>query len=376
MLSVLVTDFLQFIVMSAGLLIVTVLVFVNVGWTTMIEAVREHHGEGGINPFVHPDMGWPYLIFNTLLNLAATLTWQTTIQRVLAAKDTATGCKVYTRTAFFFVCRFMIPAMWGIAALATLTPEQYAGNSLHAMPVFLSTFLPVGIMGILVAAMLAADMSTDSSYMITWGGIIYNDILAPFRKRIHSEQQGILWNRCIIALIGVFLMFWGLWYQLEGDLWTYLGVTGTIYLSSMAALLIACCYWKRANDWGAFGAIIVGAAVPLGFLVLEIVPQTRDLAKQIGPYYSGIAAYVCAGMAMVIGSLLKPMGVKGLVWLGGVLVVAIAGIIGVCALGLQGFWLGVAAACVVWYSTVTVIVAVRGAEDIKGMLRRLGGSKE
>jgi len=51
------------------------------------------------------------------------LTWQTSVQRVLAAKDSATGRRIYTRTSFFFACRFLIPALWGIAALAVLTPE-------------------------------------------------------------------------------------------------------------------------------------------------------------------------------------------------------------------------------------------------------------
>jgi solute:Na+ symporter, SSS family len=37
--------------------------------------------------------------------------------------------------------------------------------------------------GLVIAAMLAADMSTDSSYMLTWGSVIYNDILAPFRRK-------------------------------------------------------------------------------------------------------------------------------------------------------------------------------------------------
>ncbi|MBM3892492.1 MAG: sodium:solute symporter family protein, partial [Verrucomicrobia bacterium] len=105
---------------------------------------------------------------------------------------------------------------------------------------------------------------------------------------------------------GVFLLFYGLWYPLKGDLWTYLGVTGTIYLASMSTLLIACCYWKRANNWGAAAAIIVGAVIPAGFLVMEQLPATKDLAKQIGPYYSGIAAYLLTGVAMVAGSLLKP----------------------------------------------------------------------
>ena len=306
MLSVLVTDFLQFIVMSIGLILVTILIFWNVGWERMTEAVTAHYGAGGFNPFVHAKMGWQYVLFNVFLNLAAVLTWQTTIARLLAAKDTRTGLRVYKGTSFFFVCRFLIPGIWGIAALATLPAAVVGENTLNAMPMFLSGVLPVGVMGIVVAAMLAADMSTDSSYMITWASVIYNDILAPFRKSTWSEKRGLRWNRTIVASIGVFLLFYGLWYPLKGDLWTYLGVTGTIYLSSMSVLLIACVYWKRANSWGAAAAIVFGAAIPVAFLILQQVPVTKPLADAIGPYYSGIATYVMAGLAMVVGSLLRP----------------------------------------------------------------------
>lgn len=303
MLSVLVTDFLQFVVMSAGLIAVTVLILMNVGWEKLVSTVETHYGAGGFNPFVNPTMGWEYVVFNAFLNTAAVLTWQTTIARVLAAKDTETGRKVYTRTSFFFVCRFLIPGIWGIAALATLGK---VGDTLGAMPSYLSVAVPAGLMGILIAAMLAADMSTDSSYMLTWGSVIYNDILAPFRKTQWSEKKGLLWNRMIIALIGVFLLLYGLWYPLKGDLWTYLGVTGTIYLASISTLLIACCYWSRANSWGAAASIIVSAAIPVTYLVMEQLPSTAALAKSIGPYYSGIATYLLSGLAMVVGSLLKP----------------------------------------------------------------------
>jgi solute:Na+ symporter, SSS family len=303
MLSVLVTDFLQFVVMSAGLIVVTGLILVNVGWEKLVSTVETHYGAGGFNPLLNSTMGWEYVLFNAFLNTAAVLTWQTTIARVLAAKDTQTGRKIYTGTSFFFVCRFLIPGIWGIAALATLGPVS---DTLEAMPRYLSFAVPAGLMGLLIAAMLAADMSTDSSYMLTWGSVIYNDILAPFRKTRWTEQKGLLWNRAIIALIGVFLLIYGLWYPLKGDLWTYLGVTGTIYLASISVLLIASCYWRRANSWGAAASIAVSALIPVTYLVLEQIPATAQLAKEIGPYYSGIAAYIFSGLAMIIGSLLKP----------------------------------------------------------------------
>ncbi|MBM3890231.1 MAG: sodium:solute symporter family protein, partial [Verrucomicrobia bacterium] len=280
MLSVLVTDFLQFIVMSLGLIAVTVLILTTIGWDRLATTVTERCSAGGYNPFLNPGMGWQYVLFNALECLAGALTWQTMISRLLAAKDAKTGRQIYTRTSFFFVCRFLLPGIWGIAALAMLAPSAFDGMPaafrgesapLYAMPIFLSGFVPVGLMGLLLAAMVAADMASTSSYMITWGSVIYNDILAPFRKTRWPEKRGLLWNRAIIALIGVFLLFYGLWYPLKGDVYAYLLVTGTIYMASITTLLVACCYWRRANNWGAAAAIIVGALIPIACLVIEQV---------------------------------------------------------------------------------------------------------
>jgi solute:Na+ symporter, SSS family len=325
MLSVLVTDFLQFVVMSAGLIVVTILILAKVGWPQLVGTVESHYGAGGFNPFVNPKMGWEFVVFNALQNTAAVLTWQTTIARVLSARDTETGRKIYTRTSFFFVCRFLIPGLWGIAALATLgvaasllnatlssfaiLPPLLDVNTLQQMPRYLGTVVPAGLMGLLIAAMLAADMSTDSSYMLTWGSIIYNDILAPFRRTRWSERKGLLVNRFIIALIGVFLLLYGLWYPMKGGLWEYLLLTGTIYLASISVLLIACCYWPRANSWGAAASIVVSAVIPIAYLVLQQNKSTSDwVINTIGPNYSGIAAFVLSAVAMVVGSLLKPTG--------------------------------------------------------------------
>jgi SSS family solute:Na+ symporter len=340
MLSVLVTDFMQFVIMSIGLLVITAMILHNVTWTTLVNTVQEHYGAGGFNPWAKADMGWPFIFANFITNTAAALTWQTQIARVLSAKDASTGRRVYVGTSFFFVCRFLIPGIWGIAALAALTPAAFhvlppslmENKELYAMPIYLSQIVPIGLMGVLVAAMLAADMSTDSSYMLTWGSVIYNDILAPFRKTMWSEKKGLLWNRFIIALIGIFLLVYGLWYKIEGNLWQYLQTTGTIYLSSMSILLIACCYWKRANNWGAYAAIVVGAVVPIVFLVLEkqwrvpVMDAVTHLQK-IGPDgkpmdisymasklganasdYTNIFAYCCTATVMIVGSLLKPGG--------------------------------------------------------------------
>jgi SSS family solute:Na+ symporter len=214
-----------------------------------------------------------------------------------------------------------LPGIWGIAALAWLAPEALSGlphifqeesASLYAMPLLLGQFVPVGLMGLLLAAMLAAEMSCTSSYMITWSSVIYNDVLAPLRKTPWSEKRGLLWNRAIVSLIGVFLLFYGLWYPLKGDVYAYLLVTGTIYLASISTMLIACCYWRRANSWGAAGAIIVGALIPIGCLVIEQMWPMSDHELQSWRCYSGIAAFLGTGAAMIVGSLLKPTHARAL----------------------------------------------------------------
>ncbi|MEW5976812.1 MAG: sodium:solute symporter family protein [Acidobacteriota bacterium] len=294
LLSVLVTDYLQFIVMGIGLVVVSVLVWANAGWENIVSAVQSKLGAGAFNPLVSPQMGVTYVFWQALNQLAVVLTWQTVIQRVLASRNSRTARQVYTRTSFYFVGRFLIPAFWGMAALTMLSASNTPANSLHAMPNYLSTLLPTGLLGLVVAAMLAAEMSTDSAYMLTWGSILYNDIVSPLRKTPFSEKSGLLLNRLIVVAIGAFLMLYGLWYQLPGRVWDYLSITANIYLSSISVLLVACCYWKRANTTGAVAAIIGGAVSPIVFLLTGLAAHV-DVA--------GLMSFGLAAAGMIIGSL-------------------------------------------------------------------------
>lgn len=305
MISVLVTDFLQFILMSAGMIIVTIYIVYTIGWGNILNAVQDTYGAAGFNPFINKNLGWQYVAYTFLTVSATVLTWQTMISRVLACKDSTVAKKMYTKTSFFYIVRSLIPVSWGLAALTIWKPDMLGGAPITAMPKFLSAALPTGLIGIVVAAMLAADMSTDSSYLLGWASVIYNDILAVLHKGTWSEKKAVLINKVLVAAIGLFLLFYGLWYPLKSDLWVYMTLTASIYSVSVSTLLIAACYWKRANTWGAYAAIVVGSATPLLFLVMQQVPATAELAKSIGPYYSGIAAFVFAWIAMIIGSNLK-----------------------------------------------------------------------
>jgi SSS family solute:Na+ symporter len=206
------------------------------------------------NPFHSSSFGWGYILWQMMFQIAVVTTWQTTISRVLATKDEKTAKRMYTHTAFYFVGRFGLPGLWGAAAFVYFA--NHGGlpqglDSLTAMPAYLNLVLPVGLIGLMIAAMLAAEMSTDSGYMLTWATVIYNDLIMPLVRRPFSQRSNLLITRGLVLGIGIFLLFFGLWYKLPGNAWDFLAVTGTIYLASVFTLLVAGLYWKRANTTGA-----------------------------------------------------------------------------------------------------------------------------
>lgn len=318
MLSVLVTDYLQFLVMGLGIVVVSVLVILQWGWNGLLAELwacwdGSRAGVGQTlkaHPFnpLHPtSWGWAFVVWQTLFQLAAVTTWQPNISRVLAAKDAATARQVYMRAAFYFVGRWVLPVLWGVGALVFFSRNGGAPvDSINAMPAYLSQLLPIGVIGIVIAAMLAAEMSTDSGYLLTWATVIYNDLVMPCVKRPLSQRQQLFLTRALVLAIGVFLMFWGLWYELPGDAWSYLAVTGNIYLASVFTLLVAGLYWRRARSAGAYAALVLGAVGPILFLVLNLLVAKGQLpaSLKISAELAGASSFALAFAGMILGSLL------------------------------------------------------------------------
>jgi SSS family solute:Na+ symporter len=319
MLSVLVTDYLQFLVMGLGIVITSVLVVYNVGWWELVEGLWQAHTSGAtlvstvkpepftmgdpFNPLAAGQIGWPWVLWQAIFAVAVVTTWQTTVARVLASKDDRTARKVYRRTAFYFVGRFALPGLWGAAAFyyfwskGGLPPGV---DDFTAMPAYLATILPVGVIGIMIAAMLAAEMSTDSGYLLTWATVIYNDIVMPLLRRPLSPTARLLVVRSLVVAIGIFLVFYGLWYKVPGRAWDYLAVTGNIYLASVFMLLVGALYWRIANSWGAIASLLLGPVYPITFLVYNAI--VTDPERQLSPAAAGFASFGMALAGMVVGT--------------------------------------------------------------------------
>ncbi len=89
MASVVITDYIQFLVLSIALLLATFLVFRENGFVGTFDRVAEHFGERGFDPFSNPDLGWWFIGYWAVLAVCGTFLWQPVAQRALAARSPA-----------------------------------------------------------------------------------------------------------------------------------------------------------------------------------------------------------------------------------------------------------------------------------------------
>jgi len=302
MFSIVITDFMQFVVLAFGMLVATVAVLWRVDLTSISTTVSNTLGASGVDPFVNPRFGWTFVLWILVCSVAAGALWQPGTSKALASESPEVAKKVFFWTGLTFAGRAMIPMFWGAAALAFFGPGL---TSAAAMPKLLGTVVPPGFLGLLVAGMLAASMSTYSAYLLAWSSVLARDVIACARPNDFPESTTVSITRVVAGVIGAFLLVFGLWYQIPDTAFQYLYVTGAMYTSGALGCVAAGMYWRKANNVGAYASLIMGAVAPAGFLVLE---KSRDalpawLTFMADVNIAGILSFVLAALGMIVGSL-------------------------------------------------------------------------
>ena len=322
MISVILTDYIQFVVLSFGLVATCIIAVCKLGWPNIVAAVTETKGEAGLNPFNAEGFGPNYVVWMFFVGVIACAVWQTAVMRACAAKDTKVVKRLYTFSALGFMIRWLLPAFLGVCALTFITrsdalaaaffPAQEgakAADSLMAMPLFLSQILPTGILGLVTAGMLAGFMSTHDSYLLCWSSVLTQDVVAPLAGDRLSTKTRLFLARMFILLIGLFILVWGLWYPLGQNLWDYMAITGAIYFTGAFSVLALGLYWKRASRTGAWLALTAGFAAVLGLKPVHnvfLAPIEKCLHIEISSATIGITVVALSVILMIAGSLLFP----------------------------------------------------------------------
>ncbi len=315
MVSVIIADYIQFIVMTFSLLLVCVLSVHHLGWDNIVATVSSVRGESGFNPFHEEGFGFVYVIYMVFVAFTSCATWQTTVIRTCAAKDESTVKRMITCSSVGFMARMMIPILLGICAFVFVSGNEALSGiflpkggpadsetTMMATPVFLSWLLPTGLIGLVMAGMLAAFLSTHDSYILCWAAVFVQDVVAPCMKNEQlSTKARLRLTRLFILFEAIFILIWGLWYPIGQDLWDYMVISGAIYFVGANPLLILGLYWKGASKVGAYLALAMGFVAFLG-----LKPIQAKLGFDVSSAVIGSIVVILAFFVMFVSSLLWP----------------------------------------------------------------------
>ncbi len=311
MVSVVLTDYIQFIILFTSVVLTTYFAITHVGYDAVIDTVQQEYGVGGFDPFVSEDLGWLFIVW-LIFGLPFTGMWPPALSRALSTVDSETSRKLYGFIGLSFLGRALMPMMWGICALAyfivdgsvSLPMIDGAPDTAAAMPVYLAQILPAGVRGLVTAAALAALMSTFDSYLLCWSSILVNDIVLPLKPGM-SDRQKIKLTRIAVVACGLFVLLWGYLYTPPETFFRFMAITGTMYSASVLLTTAMGLYWKKANTPGTLASLIVAGLLPLTTIFLagsDVLPPAYEWMVQ--DKVVGITTFVASLACIIVISLL------------------------------------------------------------------------
>jgi len=124
-------------------------------------------------------------------------------------------------------------------------------------------------MGALCAVMLATFITTHDTYLHSWGSILIQDVIMPFRKKPLSPQQHFKMLRYSIFAVALFIFFFSLLFRQTDYIAMFFAITGAIYLGGAGTVIIGGLYWKRGTAAAAWTSLIAGAALAAAGILLD-----------------------------------------------------------------------------------------------------------
>ena len=293
--GVVATDFFQFFLGLAGALLVAVYAITDVrvgglgGLVQKAQALTDHDVLAFL-PVVTDAGGLLGLGWSAAAGISAStfvayvgLQWWTFrrsdgggefIQRLAASKSEAEAEKA---AWLFNILNYIVRTWpWILVALAALVLYPDLEDRELGYPRLMRDFLPVGVLGLVVASLVAAFMSTIST-LINWGAsYLTNDLYRRFIRPEATQAQLVLVGRVCSMLITVFGAAAAFFAQDIGTVFRLIIAVGT----GPGVVLILRWFWWRINAWAELASMGAGFVVGV-FTTLVPVLQIGDFGLRL-----------------------------------------------------------------------------------------------
>ncbi len=275
------TDSIQAFLMIVGCSIMLFLGLEKVGgWQMLIEKVPEamHVGKPYDDP-VYPFWGILATAF-----YAGIFYWgidQVNVQRVLAAQDlkhARWGAMFATLLKLLPIFIFAVP---GLIALA-LFPGMDDTESKQTFVLLLNNLLPSGLRGVVLAALLAALISSIIAVMNSVSTLTVRDFILELRPKT-SEKYQVLAGRVVI-IIATLLGLAATWliYRSEEGLYKYLQTITAYLVFPVFPAIIFGIISKKVTLKGAYFSVLAGVVLATIFVIDQLIGP--ESGNQIFPF--------------------------------------------------------------------------------------------
>jgi SSS family solute:Na+ symporter len=264
--SVTVTDIIQFVVKTTGVFFIMLPISLSHagGWKALSTALPANY-------FQLSNMGYDHIFQYFMLYTLGMVVSQDIWQRVFTAKSAkiskwgAISAGVYSAA---YAIALSIIGMCGVILLPNLKDPQ---NVFAHMAI---SILPHGLIGIILAAVCSALMSTSSGTLLASSTLLTNDIVKQYFLKHVSDKQTVLLSRVTTLIVGLLAIVFAIWIQnvlVALDV-AYAILSGAIFVPTVMGF-----FWKRATAKAGFYSIIVSTLVVLGGLVIEGLDATNPI---------------------------------------------------------------------------------------------------
>lgn len=297
--AVLITDFVQFVVMAAAVLVLAPLASIKAGGVAaVLRNLPEGHGSLSAGTY---NGAW-LLAFFVILLLNFATKWPY-VQRYYAAGNDRDARKVGYTVA---VLNIIGPPIffWPAFAAVTLLPDVEKANDIY--PMLCGLLLPVGMMGLIIAAMFSATMSMLAGDYNALSSVITNDIVKRLFLPHASDRKLIFIARASTLIIGLIAMAIAvaLVYQENlKELVDFMAKLFAVLLPPVAMPMAAGLLSNRVSARGALAGFALGSACGVGTFVVgggEDLGYLRTL-----PWLTWMSV-LPTGIGLAAGSLLWP----------------------------------------------------------------------
>ncbi len=199
----------------------------------------------------------------------------------------------------FTIAHYCIrPWPWIIVALASLVLYPDLTHSREGFILVMRDVLPVGVLGIVFAAFLAAFMSTIST-QLNWGvSYLVNDFWRRFLKPDRSERHYVFISRTLTFIVGLLSILVATQLESISQAWTLI-ITAS---AGLGTVLILRWYWWRINAWSE----LVATLVPIVMVLLTVFGVPIPGIQEPFPSNLFVVVGVTTALWLIVTFLTKP----------------------------------------------------------------------